>query len=131
MSLVEKIRLEARIAGLERSVRELSSKLEGAEAKLNKILPPPFVVPITTLAPEPYEVMGRIYAVFQQDDDGYMASFLDANLGASGVTKSEAMDGLKDRIVTTFERLAGKPDEKLGPGPLRQKRVLLSLIRRS
>ena len=127
---MEKIRLEARIAGLECIVRELSSKLEGAEAKLNQILPPPFTVPITTLAPEPYEVIGRIHAVFQQDDGGYMASFLDANLGASGVTKSEALDGLKDRIVTTFERLAGKPDEKLGPGPLRQKRVLLSLIRR-
>ena len=44
--------------------------------------------------------------------------------------RAEAIDGLKDRIVTTFERLEGKPDGTLGPGPLHQKRVLTSLIRR-
>jgi hypothetical protein len=91
---------------------------------------PPIVVPIATLAPEPFELLGQINAVIIERDGFHTASFLDANLGASGETKVEALEGLKDRIVTTFERLQGKPDETLGPGPFRQKSVLTSLIRR-
>ena len=89
------------------------------------------MVPISTLAPEPFEIVGPIHAVIQENDgEASIASFPEANLGASGETKAEALDGLKDRIVTTFERLEAKPDGKLGPGPQRQKRVLTSLIRR-
>jgi hypothetical protein len=90
----------------------------------------PTVVPISTLAPEPLEIVGPIHALVQENDGSFVASFPEANLGASGETKAEAIDGLKDRIVTTFERLEGKPDSKLGPGPLHQKQVLTSLIRR-
>lgn len=101
-----------------------------SKARLVQKENPSFAVPISTLAPEPFELVGLIFALIQQSEGCYTASFLDANLGASGETKVEALEGLKDRIVTTFERLEGKPDDKLGPGPLRQKRVLTSLIRR-
>ena len=87
-------------------------------------------MPISTLAPEPMEIIGPINAVIRATEHEYLAEFLEANLGVSGETRSEALDGLKDRIVLTFERLAGKSDDRLGPGPLRQKRVLESLIRR-
>ena len=94
------------------------------------VLEVPVVYPLTSLAPEPFEIIGPIHILIQAAEDGYIASFLDANLGASGATRAEALDGIKDRIVTTYERLMGKTDEKLGPGPLRQKHVLASLIRR-
>ena len=53
-----------------------------------------------------------------------------ADVGALLRRPVGALDGLKDRIVTTFERLEVKPEKRLGPGPLRQKRVLTSLVRR-
>ncbi len=112
------------------TLERLAARLRRTEAKLEKIVRAPIVVPISTLAPEPFEIVGPIHAVIQENDGSFIASFPEANLGASGETKAEALDGLKDRIVTTFERLDQKPDAKLGPGPLHQKHVLNSLIRR-
>ena len=121
---------DARVARLKKQFNVMSSKLDRARARLAEKENPTIAVPISTLAPEPFELVGSIFAVIQESKDGFTASFLDANLGASGETKVEALEGLKDRIVTTFERLEGKTDDQLGPGPLRQKRVLTSLIRR-
>jgi hypothetical protein len=121
--------LADRVDGLEAKMSETVSRLEQAEAVL-AARHPAISVPITTLAPEPFELIAPIVAVVQESEGSYIASFLDANLGASGETKAEALDGLKDRIVTTFERFERKPDDRLGPGPLRQKHVLTSLIRR-
>ena len=74
---------------------------------------------------------GKLTASWQSVSDGsFIASFLEASLAASGDTEAEALDGLKDRIITTFERLESKTDDKLGPVPLRQKQLLTSLIRR-
>jgi len=126
----EKIGRDDRVAKLERQVSRLATRLKHAEAKLAENEPASIVVPISTLTPEPFEIVGPINAVIQENDGSFIASFPEANLGASGETKAEALDGLKDRIVTTFERLEAKPDGTLGPGPQRQKCVLTSLIRR-
>ena len=113
-----------------RNLEDLKSKLAGAQARLVDQETQPIIVPISTLAPEPLEIIGPIHAVIQATEHEYLAVFLEANLGASGETRSEALDGLKDQIISTFERLSAKSDDRLGPGPLRQKRVLESLIRR-
>jgi hypothetical protein len=125
-----KARLADRVDGLEAKLGETASRLERAETMLAAQRCPAISVPIATLAREPYELIGPIVAVIREADGGYVAWFLDANLGSSGETTAGALEGLKDRIVTTFERLERKPDDRLGPGPLRQKRVLTSLIRR-
>jgi hypothetical protein len=119
-----------KVARLEVQLRDLASRLERTEAKLAEREYSPLVVPLSTLDPEPFDILKPINALIQESEGGCIATFLEANLGASGETKAEALDRLKDRIVTTFERLAVKSDDKLGPGPLRQKHVLTSLIRR-
>jgi hypothetical protein len=125
-----KAQLRARVDRQERQLGEMAMRMERAEALLGEKEYPPIVVPISTLAPEPFDLIGPVVAVVQETEGRYVASFLDANLGASGETKTQALDGLKDRIVTTFERLERKSDEQLGVGPRRQKRVLAGLIRR-
>ena len=60
-----------------------------------------------------------------------IASFPGSRLGASGRDNMpQLLDGFERRTITTFERLESKPDDKLGPVPLRQKRILTQLIRR-
>jgi hypothetical protein len=129
-SRIEKVGLDAKVAMLEKQLVRLAARLRQAEAKLTAVIEAPIVLPLANLAPAPYEVVGQINILIQATEEGFTASYLDANLGASGDTKVEAYDGVKDRMITTYERLMIKPDEKLGPGLRRQKHVLASLIRR-
>lgn len=88
------------------------------------------VVAITTFAPEPYEVLKDIRAVVQPSDDEFVATFFDANVSAGGCNDVEAVDNLKDLLISRFEFLDTYPPEKLGPGPAKQIAVLREFIRR-
>ncbi|MBM4027620.1 MAG: hypothetical protein FJ280_19785 [Planctomycetes bacterium] len=87
------------------------------------------LVPIQSLAPEPYEVVKPFQVVVRPADGEYIASFFDANLSASGETQAEAVLHLKDVIAAAFEILAEMKEAELGPGPLRQKKTLEEFIR--
>jgi hypothetical protein len=89
----------------------------------------PILVPIETLAPEPYEVVKPLHVVVSCQEEQYIACFFDANLGASGDTQAEAIFNLKDIITATFEMLTNMNEDELGPGPLQQKKVLKEFIR--
>ncbi len=88
----------------------------------------PILVPIESMAPEPFNVIKPFHAVVRFQDDQYISSFFDANLTASGDTQAEAISNLKDIITATFEMLASMDDDILGPGPLKQKSVLCEFI---
>jgi hypothetical protein len=93
--------------------------------------PPPqtHAIAITTFAPEPYELLRPISIVIEGQAKGFIASFVEANINASGETEHEAINMVKDTILMAYERLGSKDDKSLGPGPLRQKQILMSLIR--
>ncbi|MGO9257009.1 MAG: dCTP deaminase domain-containing protein [Bryobacteraceae bacterium] len=88
-------------------------------------------VPLTTLEPGRYELNRDIPAVLQASEDGFMASFFDANIATGGDTEQEALDNLRSLIVDTFEMLESEPTEELGPGPKQQLKVLQSIIRKA
>ena len=88
-----------------------------------------YAISITTFAPEPYELLKPISIVIEGQTHGFVASFVEANINASGETEHEAINLVKDTILMAYERLSAKDDTKLGPGPLRQKQILTSLIR--
>ena len=54
---------------------------------------------------------------------------MEANINAFGKTEHEAINMVKDTILMAYERLVSKDDETLGPGPLKQKQILISVIR--
>jgi len=90
-----------------------------------------FTAPITTFAPLPYECIRDIPAVVKKvDAEQFIATFYDAGISASGDTDSEAIENLKDQIVSTFELFESKKPEILGPFPSRQLAILRTVIRR-
>jgi len=91
----------------------------------------PAVVPITTFAPEPFEVIQPLSAVIQPNGEEHLATFFDANINASGETQEEAFANLKDVLLSTFQMLERMSESQLGPGPKRQRAVLSACIRRT
>ncbi len=110
------------IEALEGEVRMLKERCLSLEVHS------PLLIPVESLAPEPYAVIKPIPAVVRKEDDEYIASFFDANLAASGDTQAEAIFNLKDIIVAALELFADTDEGHLGPGPLRQKRVLEEFV---
>ena len=88
------------------------------------------VVPVATFAPEPYELLQRLEVVVEPSGDEYVATFFDANVNAGGCTEPEAVDNLKDTMLSLFEYLASRPAKRLGPGPTKQLAVLRDFIRK-
>ena len=86
------------------------------------------MVPITSFAPEPYNLIRPIIAVIQLGEGGYSAGFFDANVYASGDTEEEALRNLKSLILDVFDSLSAEPVETLGPEPKRQLAVLQEFI---
>jgi hypothetical protein len=115
-------------------------RLESTEATLCTVLKKldrtasyqrPLWVPIESFAPEPYELTKPITLVVSPSDDGFEASFYDGELHASGETEGEAISNLKALILDTFEAFERLGEERLGPAPLRQWKILKTLIRRT
>ena len=86
-------------------------------------------VPITTFAPEPFEVLRPMSAVIQPLGDEHLATFFDANINASGETQEEAFANLKDVLLGTFQMLERMSESQLGPGPRHQRAVFEGLFR--
>jgi dCTP deaminase len=87
-------------------------------------------VPLTILEPGRYELTRDIPVVLRPSDDGFTATYFDANIATGGDTEEEALDNLRSLIIDTFELLESQPSENLGPEPQRQSKVLRSLIRK-
>ena len=100
------------------------------ELRCEKILQGPILVPISTLAPAPLEVIRDFQVLLRPIDEGFVATLFDANISSSGETQSEAVDNIKDLIVMVFESLEHEDDNRLGPAMIRQKHALNSLMRR-
>ncbi len=90
---------------------------------------PSLVVPITTLEPEPFDLLRPVPVVVQQTDDGYQATFFDANIGMTGDTKKEAVANLRALLADVFEELENE-EGRLGPELVKQLAVLCSFIKR-
>jgi Arc/MetJ-type ribon-helix-helix transcriptional regulator len=89
------------------------------------------LIPITTLAPEPYEILRDIPAVVEPTGDGFLATFFDANISTSGDTDVEAVSNLRSLILDIFEYLDSEPSVSLGPEPARQLAVLRVFLKRA
>jgi predicted RNase H-like HicB family nuclease len=85
---------------------------------------------VATLAPAPYEVVKEIPVWVRPDEESYVASFVDANVNASGETVNDAVDNLKDMMTALLESLGALPKRRLGKGPSRQLAALRAFIRK-
>lgn len=125
--------LEDRIMFLENElVSQLKSQrkeMAGLVAHLETAIETrPFHTFLSSLGLEGFDVVKPIPVVIRPDGDEFIASFLDANISTGGDTPQEAVCNLQSLIVDFFEGIENTPDDKLGPGMQRQKRVLMEMV---
>ena len=87
------------------------------------------IVRLQTFAPEPYDMIKEMNVTLEQDGEDFRASFVDANVNFSGCSEKEAVEGLKELLLSRFDFLSKTLPEKLGPGPTKQIAVLREFIR--
>lgn len=109
-----------RIARLERDIKALKARVGKPQAT---------TFTVKTFAPEPIVVIKPIPVVVRGSNDNYVASFVDANINASGDTDVDAVTALMDYMVGYFKVLCDLPSKQLGPGPKRQLAVLKEFIK--
>jgi hypothetical protein len=78
---------------------------------------------IQNLRPSSLEIIQPIPAVVQEEDGMFIASFVEANINASGEGHLDAIEMLKDMIASSF-RLLVRKESVLGKEPRRQLAVL-------
>ncbi|MGA2983857.1 MAG: hypothetical protein ABSG32_08580 [Terriglobia bacterium] len=108
---------------LETKLDQLLKKLDEVGSRTESIM-----VPIETLAPEPYQLLRSFTAVITKSGEDFEACLFDASIFASGDTEEDAVANLKDTLIDAYERLNELGDDQLGPGPLRQKKILNKLM---
>lgn len=91
---------------------------------------PAFVLTVQTLAPAPYDVLKPFQVTMEQSEEDCVASFVEANINASGCDAADALANLKDLIVSRCETLAAPPLEKLALPFQRQLATLLDYFRK-
>lgn len=111
-------------------INELQTEILSLKERLSRLEQcTPIIVPIDSLEPAPYIIRKPFHAVLRPCDNGFVASFYDANINASGETRGEAVLNLKDMIIAVYSTLKAHPKRCLGSEPKRQLSVLRSLIR--
>lgn len=115
----------SRLDLLEDGIRNLRDRLAMLE---DTAILGTFTLHIETFAPEPYTVKRPLPVSMQRRQDGYLASFVDANINSSGDTQQEAFANLRELILDVFDNLRSLPASELGPGPKRQLAVLREFI---
>ena len=80
-------------------------------------------VTITDL-PEPCIVKKPFDVFIRHNYDQFVASYHEGGVHASGDTRDEAIENLKDMMAGTFEILSGKPSHMLGAALKRQLKVM-------
>ena len=80
---------------------------------------------LATFDPQPYELIQKIPVRVRPVEDSFVATFVDANVNASGETAQDAVENLKDLMAALFETLGALPKErraKARPGNWRRSR---------
>jgi predicted RNase H-like HicB family nuclease len=126
--LIVKLSLDNRVELAEKELKNLSSRLTRIEGLCEKALQGAVCIPISTFAPEPFEIIRDFSVVVQPEEESFVATLFDANISSSGETREEAVANVKDLILMIFRGL--EDDVELGPAMIRQKHALMSLIRR-
>jgi hypothetical protein len=89
------------------------------------------LVTLATLAPASFHITQSIPITIEGSVEEFTATFVEANVSASGETEADALLNFKEVLLSTYEILEGMPAAKLGPIPARQWEILMSVVRRA
>ena len=123
-SAMQILQLQIEVGGLTRQCKILQDRIQQLEGSAVSM-----VVPITTLAPEPFDLLREFPMTVVPEDGGYLATFFDAGISMTGDTREEAVANLRMMLVDMFDDFEAQ-EHQLGPEPKRQLDVLRTFIRR-
>ena len=117
----------------EELIKQLSLQFSELKRRLDNLMNQQhtFVTFITSLGDDELQVIKPIPVTVRQDDDGYVASFFDANIGSGGETPQSAVSNLQSLIAEIFRIQEEESIEDLGPLMIKQRNVLLEVICRT
>lgn len=110
---------------IQAEIAELNSRIIGLQQSIKSR---PYSITVNSLAPEPYILTRPISVVMREVDDGFVADFLEANIGASGDSEIVALRNLKDLIILTYEDLIEEDGNVLSPVVAEQLAILRDLL---
>jgi hypothetical protein len=120
------------VASLKEEIRGLTSEVEALKGEIQQLRKArTFVLPLTSLAPQPFQMTLQIPVTIEGDGEDFTATFMEANLSASGETEADAIANFKDTLVSSYKILEEMNPNKLGPLPSRQWAILKSVVKRS
>jgi len=109
---------------IEKRLEETVCRVSLIEERQSKI------VRLQTFAPEPFEMLKEICVLIEQDEEEVYASFVDANVNASGCNQAEAIENLKENVLSRFDYLEQQNPEVLAKPLKKQREVLREFVRR-
>ena len=113
-------------------IMQMTLLLERKTDSLTKLIQErPFVTYLTSLGDDELKVTNPIPVTIRVEDDEFIASFLDANIGTGGLTLQAAISNLQSLIADFFRDLEDEPIENLGPMMKQQRIVLMDVICRN
>lgn len=113
-------RLVNRVQSLESEIVKLREVIEDREAS--------FSTQITVLSSDSFRLTTPIAVLVEHDEDGYTATWPQIDAAGFGVSPSEALASLEERVEELYVELKEWPPEKLGPAPARWLRLLSGVI---
>jgi hypothetical protein len=113
------------IRGLAREVSDLKCEIQRLQQSHA------YVVPLTTLAPSPFRMVQQIPVTIEGDGEDFTATFVEANVSASGETEADAIANFKASLLSSYELLESLPPNQLGPLPTRQWDILQDVVKRT
>ena len=119
------IALKESIQDLVQQVRQLRAEIISLQSTRT------FVVTLTTLAPEPFQITHPIPVTVEGNGEDFTATFIEANISASGDTEADALSSFKDSLLSSYELFESMSPDKLGPLPTRQWSILKTVVKRA
>jgi hypothetical protein len=124
--------LQNQLVGFGAQFSDVNKRLDKIETTLGDLAScREFVIPLTTLAPEPFELLSDIPVTIEGADGDFTATFYEASLGASGDTVAEAIANFKETLIRQYELFEELPAERVSNVAARQRDVIYGAMARN
>jgi hypothetical protein len=124
-------RWDVALVAMRDNIETLTREMSGLKCEIQRLQQSRvYVVPLTTLT-QPFEMVQQIPVTIEGDGEDFTATFVEANVSASGETEADAIANLKDSLLSSYELLENLPPNQLGPLPTRQWEILQNVVKRT
>jgi hypothetical protein len=130
-SLQRQQRWNSTVVAMRESIRTLANEVTTLKCEIQRLHQlRTYVVPLATLTPEPFQMTQQIPVTIEGDGEDFTATFVEANVSASGETEADAIANFKESLLSSYELLENLSPNQMGPLPTRQWEILQNVVKR-